>query len=279
MIVDTHLHLIDRGALGYPWLAGVPALDDDFLYHRYALEARRAGITAALHMEVDVEPRQIEAETAYVEGLSRRPGNMLAGAIAACRPEEPGFPEYLERERANPFVKGLRRVLHVAPDELSEQRLFRENIRRLEGTGLTFDLCVLARQLPQAIALVDVAPGVNFVLDHCGNPDVAGQPDQPWREQMAQMARRENVTVKISGIVNHADPASWTVDTLRPYVEHAIHCFGWDRLIWGSDWPVCTLGGGLSTWVAATHALLAGCSDGERTKLLSANARRLWDLG
>lgn len=279
MIVDTHLHVIDRAALSYPWLAGVPALDRDFLYEEYALEASRGGIEAALHMEVDVEPERMEAETAYVEGLSRRPGNLLAGAIAACRPEEPGFPGYLERQRANPFVKGFRRVLHVAPDDLSEGSLFRENIRRLQGAGLTFDLCVLPHQIPRAITLADLAPGVQFVLDHCGNPDIAGQADQPWREHIAEMARRENVTVKISGIVNHTDPASWSAETLRPYVEHCIRCFGWNRVVWGSDWPVCTLGGGLSTWLAATHALLSGCSDGERTGLLSGNARRLWSLG
>jgi predicted TIM-barrel fold metal-dependent hydrolase len=84
---------------------------------------------------------------------------------------------------------------------------------------------------------------------------------------------------KISGVVAYADPESWTAETLRPYVEHTIESFGWDRVVWGSDWPVCTLGGGLSTWVAATHALLSGASAEERTKLLSGNARRIWGLG
>ncbi len=70
----------------------------------------------------------------------------------------------------------------------------------------------------------------------------------------------------------------WTVETLKPYVEHTIDSFGWDRVVWGSDWPVCTLGGGLSTWVAATHALLSGCSDSEKSRLFSGNARRIWHL-
>jgi predicted TIM-barrel fold metal-dependent hydrolase len=84
---------------------------------------------------------------------------------------------------------------------------------------------------------------------------------------------------KISGVVAYADPDTWTVETLRPYVEHTIESFGWDRVVWGSDWPVCTLGGGLLAWVSATHALLAGASEAEREKLLSANARNLWNLG
>ncbi|RWD98422.1 amidohydrolase [Mesorhizobium sp.] len=278
MIVDTHLHLIDKAALRYPWLSGVPALDRNFPYDEYATEARRAGIELALHMEVDVEPADIEAETVHVEGLSKKPGSLVRGAIVSCRPEEPDFAAWLDKVRADPFVKGFRRVLHVVPDDVSEGPLFRENIRRVAGSGLTFDLCVLPRQMAQAIALVDLAPEVQFVLDHCGVPDIKGKAEHPWREQIAEIARRPNVVGKISGVVAYADPATWTVETLRPYVEHTIGSFGWDRVVWGSDWPVCTLGGGLLGWVAATHALLAGASDTERAKLLSGNAKKLWRL-
>ncbi|MDX8490825.1 amidohydrolase [Mesorhizobium sp. VK22B] len=278
MIVDTHLHLIDKTALRYPWLAGVPALDRDFSEGEYATEARRAGIELALHMEVDVDPADIEAETVHVEGLSKKPGGLVRGAIVSCRPEEPDFAAWLDKVKADPFVKGFRRVLHVVPDDVSEGALFRENIRRIAGSGLTFDLCVLPRQMKQAIALVDLAPDVQFVLDHCGVPDIKGKAEHPWREQIAEIAQRPNVVGKISGVVAYADPATWTVETLRPYVEHTIESFGWDRVVWGSDWPVCTLGGGLLGWVAATHALLAGASDTERAKLLSGNAKKLWRL-
>ncbi|MER9102752.1 amidohydrolase [Mesorhizobium sp. M0848] len=278
MIIDTHLHLIDRSALRYPWLAGVPALNRDFSYEEYAVEAQRVGVGRVLHMEVDVDAADIEAETARVEGLSRQSGSMLAGVIASCRPEEGDFAAYLERQRANPFVKGFRRVLHVVPDELSEGAVFRASIKRLGGTGLTFDLVVLPHQIPKAIALADPAPDVTFVLDHCGVPDIKGGAEHPWREHMSEIARRPNVMAKISGVVAYADAGSWTVETLRPYVEHTISSFGWDRVVWGSDWPVCTLGGGLSTWVAATHALLSGCSIAERDRLLSDNARKLWRL-
>ncbi|MGX5839248.1 amidohydrolase family protein [Mesorhizobium sp. ArgA1] len=278
MIIDTHLHLIDLSALRYPWLGGVPALNRDFSHEEYATQARRAGIEAALHMEVDVDAADIEAETSHVRAQSLEKGSLLSGAIASCRPEEGGFADYLERQQANPFVKGFRRVLHVMPDELSDSGLFRDNIKRLAGTGLTFDFVVLPHQIPRAIALADFAPDVQFVLDHCGVPDIKGNGEHPWREHMAEIARRPNVTAKISGVVAYADAGSWTVETLRPYVEHTIGSFGWDRVVWGSDWPVCTLGGGLATWVAATHALIAGASAGDRAKLLSGNARRMWRL-
>jgi predicted TIM-barrel fold metal-dependent hydrolase len=278
MIIDTHLHIVDRSALSYPWLAGAPALNRDFSYEAYAHEAKRGGISATLHMEVDVTPNDIEAETSYVVRKAREPGSLLRGAIAACRPEEPGFVAYLERVRETPFVKGFRRVLHVVPDDVSEGALFRENIQRLKGTGLTFDLCVLPHQIPKAIALVDLASDVQFVLDHCGVPDIKANAEHPWREHMSEIAKRPNVIGKISGVVAYADPENWTVETLHPYIEHAIEVFGWDRVLWGSDWPVCTLGGGLSTWLAATHALIAGASAEEKEKLLSGNAKRVWRL-
>ncbi|MBP1872596.1 putative TIM-barrel fold metal-dependent hydrolase [Ensifer adhaerens] len=278
MIVDTHLHLINKSALTYPWLAGVPALDRDFLYATYEAEARRVGIEAALHMEVDVDPGEMELETSEIRQLAQRPGSLLQGAIAACRPEEEGFAAYLERQQADPLVKGFRRVLHVMPDELSEAALFRENIRRLGGSRFTFDLCVLPHQIPKAIALADLVPDLQFVLDHCGVPDIRSGAEHPWRDHMSEVAKRPNVVAKISGVIAYADE-NWTAQTLRPYVEHTIAAFGWDRVVWGSDWPVCTLGGNLSTWVAATHALIQGCSADERTKLLSANARRIWNLG
>ncbi len=278
MIVDTHLHVIDQSALRYPWLAGAPALNRDFSYEEYAREARRVGIGATLHMEVDVAPQDIEAETANVGGLAQQKGNLIVGAISSCRPEDEGFAAFLDRQKSNPVVKGFRRVLHVVPDDLSESPLFRENVKRLAGTGFTFDLCVLPRQMDKAIALVDLAPDVQFIVDHCGVPDIKGGGLDPWREQMTEIARRPNVSGKISGVVAYADPDSWTVEDLRPFVEHTIGAFGWDRVVWGSDWPVCTLGGGLSTWVAATHALISGASADEKTKLLSANARRIWKL-
>lgn len=278
MIIDTHLHIVDQSALRYPWLSGAPALNRDFSYEEYAREARRCGISATLHMEVDVDPADIEAETAYVARKAAEPGSLLRGAIAACRPEDADFPAYLERARANPIVKGFRRVLHVVPDDVSQGRRFRENVKRLAGTGLTFDLCVFPRQHGHAMELIDLAPDVQFVLDHCGVPDIKAGAEHPWRETMAEIAKRPNVIGKISGVVAYADPNSWTVDTLRPWVEHTISVFGWDRVVWGSDWPVSTLGGGLSTWVAATQALLAGASKAEKAKLFSENARRIWRL-
>src|SRR5690606_18794867 len=107
---------------------------------------------------------------------------------------------------------------------------------------------------------------------------IKGDSRQPWHDNIIELAKRPNVTAKISGVVAYADPETWIADTLRPWVEHTISSFGWDRVVWGSDWPVCTLGGGLLAWVAATHALLEGASADEKQKLLAGNAKRIWSL-
>ena len=278
VLIDTHLHLIYRQRLSYPWLADVEPLNRDFPLEAYQKEARRCGVSAALHMEVDVAPDVIEAETQHVKALAAEPGALLCGAISACRPESPDFPAFLERQAENPFVKGFRRVLHVVPNALSQSATFRAHLQLLAKTTKPFDLCVRADQLPLAIELIDACPDVQFVLDHCGVPAIRDRAEHPWREHIAAAAERANVAVKISGVVAYADAESWTLEDIRPYIEHTIECFGWNRVVWGSDWPVCTLTSSLSNWVAATHAITGGCNPSERAQLFENNARRIWRL-
>ncbi|WP_421980271.1 amidohydrolase family protein [Roseibium sp.] len=278
MLFDTHLHLIYRDRLDYPWLSDVEALNQDSRFDTYTRNAGRLGIEGCLHMEVDVAEQLIEDETRMIEELMAKPDSLLRGAISSCRPENAGFPAFLERAASNPNVKGLRRVLHVVPDETSTTATFRDNIKSMAGTGLTFDLCVFPRQHGLALELVDHCPDVQFILDHCGVPDVAAQSFDPWRSGIKALSERPNVAAKISGVIAYGDPDTWTLEDIRPYVDETVEDFGTDRIVWGSDSPVCNLGGGLAIWVAATHNLTAGWSEDERNALYRNNACRLWQL-
>jgi len=278
MLIDTHLHLIYREKLSYPWLANVEQLNKDSTYADYADIARRIGISGALHMEVDVADADRDAETDMVRSLMDQPDSLMRGAIASCRPESDTFAAWLENQQSRSEILGLRRILHVMPDELSTSTTFRDNVKRLSGTGLTFDLCVLPRQIPLAIELVDHCPDVQFILDHCGVPDVKSALLSPWKEHMQDIAKRNNVVGKVSGVMAYGDLNAWVLDDLRPFVEHTIDVFGWNRVVWGSDSPVCTQGGRIETWVAATHALIDGCSADEKAALLRNNATRIWNL-
>jgi len=274
-IIDTHCHLIYRDRFRYPWLAAEPRLDRDCTVDDYLPQARAAGITGVLHMEVDVDPADSEAEAAFTGGL----GAPFVGTIAGCRPEDADFPDKLERLAAIVGVKGVRRILHTEPDALAQAPLFAANLGRLAQYGMSFDFCVLPHQIPTAIALARACPDVQFVLDHCGVPDVKARALEPWRSGVRAIADLPNVAAKLSGIVAYADPQGWTVDDLRPYAEHVIESFGWDRMMWGSDHPVCTRAASLGRWMDATHGLLAGASETEKAKLLGRTARRIYRLG
>ncbi len=276
LLFDTHLHLIDRAQLRYPWLGRVPPLDRDWTYDDYAARAAGLGITGALHMEVDVAEADIDAETAFVAGVMARPGSLIRGAISAARPEDAGFAAWLDRLDRG-VVCGIRRILHEVDDRVSQAPLFRANVQRLGAAGLPFDIVMLQRQLPLAMALVDACPDTVFVLDHCGVPDITGGTFADWAASITDLARRPNLHAKISGITAYGGP-DWTVDTLRPWVEHVIGAFGWSRVVWGSDSPVCNLHGSLERWVGATLALIVGVSDSERGAFLRGNALRLWGL-
>ncbi len=271
-IVDTHLHLIYPDRLSYPWITEGHFLAGHWTIESYLAEARPLGIEAALHMEVDVVEADIETETRLVLGLDG-----VNGAVAGCRPEHEDFPAELERLAAISGVRGLRRILHEAPDGLSQTTLFADNLRRLPAYGLTFDLCVRHDQLPIGEALVRRCPNVTFILDHCGAQDIAIDHPGFWREHIGSLARLPNLNAKVSGIMAYAGP-NWTVNQLRPYVEHIIDCFGWDRVVWGSDHPVVTRGGSLTDWVTATREIIAAASADEQARLLHANARRIYRL-
>ncbi len=272
-IVDTHLHLVYKSRFAYPWLEGAPPLNRDWRAEDYFSEAAPLGIEAALHMEVDVAEPDMEAETRFVTGLHPR----IVGAIAPARPESADFPAYLDRMRKIVGLRGIRRILHTSPDELSQSALFVENIRLLGKAALPFDLCVLARQLPVGRELVAKCPDTQFVLDHCGVPDVANQALDPWRADIKRLAELPNIIAKISGISAYAK-ADWSVDDLRPFVEHVIECFGWDRVVWGSDFPVVTLTRNLTRWVIATRQIVSGASEDEQAKLFHSNAERIYKL-
>lgn len=274
--IDTHLHLWDLQQFPYSWCAGIPTLNRSFLITDYLAEIQGTGIEKAVFMECDVDEPHSLAEARHIETLAAT-HPLIAGLIASARPERTDFPDQLEALLALKKLRGLRRVLHVVPDATSQSPLFVANLRRLAAHRLTFDLCVLARQLPLALALIRQCPDVQFVLDHCGGPDLAGKALPAWQNNLRALAELPNVACKISGIMAHTQPG-WTTEDMRPWVETCLDLFGWDRVLWGGDWPVCLLGGSLKRWADTTDELLAGASPEEQDKLLYINAEKIYHL-
>ncbi len=278
-MIDTHQHLLDPSKFSYSWTREITALHRRFALEEYREATRLLPIKSTIFMEADVDAPQSAEEAMHFCKLAERAENHILGVVAAARPESQGFEAFLDRI-SHPQLKGIRRVLHTQPDDLSESTLFRKNITALARRKLTFDLCLLERQLPKALALADACPDTQFILDHCGVPDIAANAPAFWREQIAELAKRPHVACKVSGLLLYAGHTQRTPEGIFPWFAHVVECFGWDRLVWGGDWPVCTLAVPLSTWVETTHSLLhmAHASPHQQNAFLHDNAIRFYNL-
>ena len=278
-VVDTHQHLWDVSLHRYSWCVGIEKLNRSFRMSDYLDATRGANVTATVHVEADVDEADMGNETRWLMSLAKDPANPLRALVIKALPERDDFARYLDQFAGESAIKGVRRVLHTQPDDFSESTLFRDNIRLLAGRGLTFDVCALPRQLPAVLELVRSCPNVEFILDHCGIPDVKGKALDPWRKHVTDLSRQPNVTFcKISGLVAYADAHAWTLDDLRPFVDHVVKYFGHDRIMFGSDWPVCTLTCPLADWLAAAKSLTAGWLPDDQTRFFSSNAKRAYRL-
>lgn len=277
-IIDTHQHLWDLDKMPYSWTANQPKLNRSFRMNDYLEAIHGIEVIKSVHVEADIDEAFIPDETRYILELSERDDNPLSGVVANGRPEHDNFREYVRQFAGHPNLKGIRRLLQSEPDELSTTTTFTENIRSLAEFGLSFDICVRDHQLPVAIRLVKECPNVSFILDHCGNPDIKNRDYDAWRERIAEIADLPNVVIKVFGIVVNTDVENWTVEDLRPAIEHVIASFGWDRVMFGSDWPVCTLAASYRQWFDALNFLVKGASEENKRKLFKENAERVYRL-
>ena len=181
---------------------------------------------------------------------------------------------------AMPLARGVRRLIqpHVGEPGWCLKQDFVDGIRLLPKYGLSFDICILHPQIGDTIELVRRCPDVSFILDHIGKPGIKAGLREPWWSGIGELARLSNVICKISGVVTEADHAAWTYDEVAPYIAHAIDCFGFDRVAFGGDWPVCELAAGYSAWVDLLDRVTAGTPEPDLRKLYRENAARFYRL-
>lgn len=277
-LIDTHQHLWDLDVFTYSWMKGQPVLNRNFGLADYQAATAGIEVVQSVFVEADVDPHFMIDEARHILALAEREDNPISGVVAAARPEADDFISHITAIAGHPALKGIRRLLQAERDELALDPTFLKNIAALEKFGLSFDICVRAHQLRYAIEMVRQTPGVQFILDHCGNPEIATGITNVWREGMAEMASLPNVTCKVSGIVVNGNWENWTPTDLQPAIEWTIECFGWDRVMFGSDWPVCTLAAPLKRWVETLEGIVASASPENRRKLYLENARRIYRL-
>ena len=276
-IIDTHQHLWDLKKFRLAWVKKGDDLARDFLPSDYEAAVKDLGITQSVYLEVDVVPEQQLAEAEYVTDLCKKATSYTRAAIISGRPGADDFAKYIRRFKGSAYVKGLRRVLHGGdtPAGACLDKAFVKGVQLLGDLGLHYELCMRADDLPDAAKLVDACPGTKFVLDHCGNPDLVKH--EKWKKDLADLAKRKTVVVKVSGIVASAKP-KWTADDLAPVVKHTLDTFGPDRVMFGSDWPVCLKASTIAKWVTALKQIVADHKAEEQRKLFHDNAVKVYRL-
>lgn len=272
-IVDSHVHLCDPKRLRYGWAAGVPSLVREVLPRHLFEAAGRVAVDRFVFVEVEVDlPLHLD-EAAWIAQLGGTDAR-LAGMVAAL-PLERGAavePE-LDRLREHKLLRGVRRLIQSRPDPgFCLRPGFIEGVRLLARHDLSFDICILHRQMADTIEFVRQCPNVRFVLDHIGKPGIKAGLLDPWRRQLEELAAMPNVHCKISGVATEADHGDWSREQLKPYIAHAIETFGFDRIMYGSDWHVAELAIGYPEWVDIVEWVVAGCSPEEKRKLFRDNA-------
>ena len=278
-IIDTHLHIWDLGRLRYPWLASVPKLNRNHLIEDFRRACGPVEVAKMVFVQCECDPALAQQEADGVAEVARTEPRLRG--IVAQAPLEKGdaVNDALAKLAANPLVKGVRRLIQSEKDDAFCVRPdFVRGVQALHAHGLSFALCIFHRQLANAIKLVRQCPDVSFVLDHIGKPDIKAGKLDPWRAELRELSKLENVWCKVSGLVTEADHAKWKPADLKPYIDHVIECFGFDRVMFGGDWPVSTQATDYPRWVATLDEALRGCSPDELQRLYVRNAEDFYHV-
>jgi len=272
-IVDSHVHLCDPKRFAYSWTRNAPSLNRQVLPDDLTRAAAPVKIEQFVFVEVDVDVPQHLDEASWVGELARSDPR-LTGMVAAL-PLERGEaiePE-LEQLAQHKILKAIRRLIQNQPDPgFCVRPDFIAGLKLLPRHNLAFDICIYHHQMPNVLNMVRQCPEVRFVLDHIGKPGIKAGLVDPWRQHMRELASMPNVVCKISGVATEADHKNWTREQLRPYIEHAIENFGFDRIMFGGDWHVSELATTYPEWVEIVAWVVQDCTPEEKRKLFRDNA-------
>ena len=274
---DAHHHVWRLARGDYGWLQPTPALLP--IYRDFDLDELEPALSAAnVGATVLVQAAPTLAETLFLLDVARTSGGLVRGVVGWTDLTGADAIATLRSLAADPMLKGVRPMLQDLPDASWIARPeVQPALAALPALGLRLDALVTQRELKPLLATLERHPDLAVVIDHCAKPDIAHAAWQPWADDLAAIARHTGACCKLSGLVTEAG-RGWTVDALRRYVAHVLDSFGSERVIWGSDWPVLTLGASYAEWVEAGDALLAGLTQDEREAIYAGNARRFYDL-
>ena len=272
--LDAHVHFWRYDPVEYAWIDdSLAALRRDFMPEDAAARMRAARVGGCIAVQV----RQTLEETRWLLELAAE-YPFIEGVVGWVDLRAPDFDAQLRGLTANRRLVGIRHIVQSEADGFLRDASFRRGVARLARYGLTYDILVYARQLPEAIEFAAALPEARLVLDHLGKPDIRGGGFDGWRRDFDRLAALPHVTAKLSGLVTEADWRRWRVDDIHRYIGAALDSFGPERLMIGSDWPVCTVAAEYAAVLGVVHTALAARTPAERQAVLGGTARRFWNL-
>ena len=277
-ITDTHVHLLDTKKFKYSWAAGAPKLGRDWTVQDLEERAKPYTIENIVFVEVDVDMPQYLEEGEWVQALAD--GDRRLKGCVACLPLEngPSVESEMARLAKLPVMRGVRRLIQNKPPGFVQQRPFIDAVKLLPKYNLSFDICIYHHQFAEVLDFVRQCPEVSFILDHIGKPGIKDGLTEPWKTHIREMVALPNVLCKLSGVTTEADHENWTREQLRPYIDHVIGSFGFDRIMYGGDWPVAELAGKYTDWLEVLDWATAGCTAEEKRKLFRDNGIKAYRL-
>jgi L-fuconolactonase len=274
MRIDSHQHFWRFNPADYGWMKSGWPIRRDFL----PVDLEQALRARNLDGCVAVQARQSLAESRWLLELAAG-ASIIRGVVGWVDLCSPRLEEELNQFAPHPRFVGVRHVVQDEPDDAFMLRKdFQGGIGRLRRFGLTYDLLVFPRQLPAAMALAERFPEQPFVLDHLAKPPIKDGGLSPWREQIRQLAKLPNVSCKVSGLVTEADWQHWRAQDFKPYLDVAFEAFGPDRLMFGSDWPVCLLAGSYESVFELAQNYVGGLGTVTAAKFFGGNAAKIYGL-
>lgn len=275
MKIDSHHHFWKYDPVTYSWMnEKMGVLKKDYQPEDLKAEINSSNIDGVISVQADQSMRETDDLLKHANEHS-----FIQGVVGWFPLAEPELEGLLERYASNPWLKGVRHVVQDEPDDrfiLGDA--FNAGIRRLKPHNLVYDILIYERQLGASIEFVDRHPGQVFVLDHVAKPRIGDQVIEPWKTQMFDMAKRENVYCKLSGMATEADWQSWTKEDLWPYMEIALEAFGPARMMLGSDWPVARLAVEYGDWMNLCRESISSLSETERALVEGEVAAQAYDL-
>ena len=276
MRVDSHVHVWDLAVRDQPWTASLPPLRRSFTLAELAPSLRRHRIDGV----VLVQTVCVAEETPELLALAAADGR-VAAVVGWVELTAGDVAARLRALRAGPGGERLAGIRHQVQEEADPRWLCREPVRRglraVAEAGLVYELVVRPHQLEAVLDTVAALPQLRFVLDHGAKPDVSAPPTPAWRDAMHRLGGHAHVVAKLSGLTSEAG-ASWTAEALRPFADTLVSAFGAERLMFGSDWPVCLLGGGYDATLRAASEWLDGCGRHARERVFGATAADVYGL-